>query len=180
MKKIISTISLTIALIANLNIYAYDNSQIDIIKNAIKDSRPKILKEVLDNIQLTEKDKNALLSMAISISNARENEMNIQLINPKERPISDGILYRLLALGLVASIPFAIVFSLVGFFTDVFDWDSSLEKPLAIAWTASACLACKKLYSIANKVDQEFLQKYRTEEQKYIDSLDIIAILKLH
>ncbi len=27
--------------------------------------------------------------------------MNIQLINPKERPISDGVLYRLLGLGLI-------------------------------------------------------------------------------
>ncbi|CDK30969.1 hypothetical protein [Candidatus Babela massiliensis] len=181
MKKIISIIALTIALISNLNIYAYDDSQIDIIKNAIKISRPKLLKQALNNIKLTDKDKEVLLSLAISIAQNREKEININLIVPKEDiVIPDGTIYHLIKfIPLISNIP-VLFFILNSFFTKVFDWDQGLEKPTAIAYLAATIWAYKKLDSIGKEKNTEFYQNYRTEKQKYIDSLDVIAILKLN
>lgn len=181
MKKKIN-IALIIILIACVpNINTYGSSQIDSIRSAIKKSRPQLLKDALNYIKLTEQDKNALLSMALSISRARENKMNIQLIRPKEKPNPDGGGLYFVIGSIMFSTAITDIFILTGFFSKVLNlWHSDSDIPYAIVLTAISYWACRKLGPIARQKDKEFLEKYRSPKQKYKDSLEVIAILKLN
>lgn len=161
------------------NFNACNNSDIDKIKHAIKDSRPKLLEKALHNIKLKEQDKENLLFLAFSIAKTRENRMNIELIKPKPKPIpTDSAIYDLMKLSIIITTPITSLLLCTKFFSMTFDWDESIEKPLAIATIVGAVLLYKKLDLIAKKKDQEFFQHYRTTQQEYIDSIDIIAILQ--
>ena len=61
MKRIALLLMLVFQILKTPNFNACNNSDIDKIKHAIKDSRPKLLEKALHNIKLKEQDKENLL-----------------------------------------------------------------------------------------------------------------------
>ncbi|CDK30800.1 hypothetical protein [Candidatus Babela massiliensis] len=176
MKKILYNIMLIILLTPSLQFNAYNVSESINIIEAIKNSDINLLEKTLDNIELKEDDKIALLTMANSISQELQIKMAIDFIKENNKPLPSKP-YDLISTGIILATPLALIYTATKTFVSKNNLDKYLNIILSAGIITGTVLSLKKLKSISKEKNEEILKEYNTVQQKFIDSLKIISIL---
>ncbi len=176
MKKILYNIMLIILLTPSLKLNAHNIPESTNIIEAIKNSNIKLLEETLDNVELKENDKIALLTMAKSISQELQIKMAIDFIKENNKPLPSKP-YDLISTGIILTAPLALIYTVTKTFVSKNNSDKCLNITLSAGIITGAVLSLKKLKSISKEKNEEILKEYNAVQQKFIDSLKIISIL---
>lgn len=171
MKKILTLIALAFLLPIQLHAEITEP-----IRYSIQKSRPDLLKRALDGQTLTDEQKSDCLRLANEVLRIREEQMNINIVQPKKL-VTPG---RTARIGGVLVGVWGIL-SLISFFQQI----SETEDPdtgfclvaLMVFWESLMAVGARKLWKHGEELDVEFFKSYRSSKQKYFDALETNEIL---
>lgn len=176
MKKILYNTILIALLTTSLQFNAYNVSEVINVIESIKNSDINLLEKTLDNIELKEDDKIALLTMAKSISQELQIKMAIDFIKENNKSLPSKP-YDLVSAGIILTTPLALFYTAAVALLSKDDFNRYLNIALSAGIITGAVLSLKKLKSISKEKNEEILKEYNAIQQRFIDSLKIISIL---